>query len=212
VQTLQAKIVTLRDLIDNFGIQLVEDVQFFREWQENLPEVSDVEKQQLDRVKNGFINLLNYPPLLENAIRMSVVDPLLFLGGFYLAPFHIRSEPSIEITEEDQGVSIVGSLDTLVLKDKLWVLVIESKRASYSVEAGLAQILSYMLASPNPEKPCFGLITSGGSFMFVKLVQGKPPQYTTSRLFGIRNLGDLYTVFSILKRLGQLPAPPHGVP
>lgn len=203
VQSLQAKTVTLRDLIDNFGIQLVEDAQFFQEWQENLPEISDVEKQQLNRVRDGFINLLNYPPLLENAIRMSVVDPLLFLGGFYLAPFHIRSEPSLEIADEDEGVLIVGSLDTLVLKDKLWVLVIESKRASYSVEAGLAQILSYMLASPNPEKPCFGLITSGGSFMFVKLVQGKPPKYTTSRLFGIRNSGDLYIVFSILKRLGQ---------
>jgi hypothetical protein len=204
VQTLQAKIVTLRDLIDNFGIQLVEDTQFFQEWEENLPEISDIEKQQLDRVKDGFINLLNYPPLLENVIRMSVVDPLLFLGGFYLAPFHVRSEPSIEITDEDEGVLIVGSLDTLVLKDKLWILVIESKRASYSVEAGLAQILSYMLASPNPEKPCFGLITSGGGFMFVKLVQGKPPQYTISKLFGIRNPGDLYIVFSILKRLGQL--------
>jgi hypothetical protein len=204
VQTLQAKAVTLRDLIDHFGIQLVEDAQFFPEWQANLPEVSDLEKQQLDRIQAGFINLLNYPPLLEGVIRMSVVDPLLFLGGFYLPPFHVRSEPSIQISDDDEGVVIAGSLDTLVLKDKLWILVIESKRASYSVEAGLAQILAYMLASPNPEKPCFGLITSGGSFMFVKLVQGQPPQYATSRLFGIRNAGDLYNVFSILKRLGQL--------
>jgi hypothetical protein len=134
---------------------------------------------------------------------MSVVDPLLFLGGFYLSPFHVRSEPSIQLTDEDEGVVIVGSLDTLVLKDKLWVLVVESKRASYSVEAGLAQILAYMLASPNPDKPCFGLITSGGSFMFVKLVQDEPPQYATSRLFGIRNSSDLYSVFSILKYLGH---------
>ena len=41
VQTIQAKNITIRDLIDNFGIQFVEDLQFFPEWQENLPELTD---------------------------------------------------------------------------------------------------------------------------------------------------------------------------
>jgi hypothetical protein len=204
VQTIQAKNVTLRSLIDDFGIQLVRGSQFFSEWQTDLPDVSDSEKQSLDRITNGFVNLLDYAPLLEGVIRMSVVDPLLFLVGFYLSPFHVRSEPSIEIQTEDEGIIITGSLDTLVLKDRLWVLVVESKRASYSVEAGLAQILAYMLASPNPEQPCYGMITSGGSFMFVKLVKGNPPQYAVSKLFGIREPEDLATVFAILKRFGQL--------
>lgn len=204
VQTIQAKNVTLRTLIDDFGIQLVRDSQFFPEWQTDLPDVSDSEKQSLDRITNGFVNLLDYPPLLEGVVRMSVVDPLLFLGGFYLPPFHVRSEPSIKIQTEDEGILIMGSLDTLVLKDQLWVLVVESKRASYSVEAGLAQILAYMLASPNPNQPCYGMITSGGSFMFVKLVKGNPPQYAVSKLFGIRDPDDLSTVFGILKRFGQL--------
>jgi hypothetical protein len=84
------------------------------------------------------------------------------------------------------------------------VLVVESKRASYSVEAGLAQILAYMLASPNPDQPCYGMITSGGSFMFVKLTKGNLPQYAVSKLFGIRELDDLISVFAILKRLSQL--------
>lgn len=208
VQTLQAQNVTLRTLIDDFGIRLVEDLSFFPEWRGRLPEVSEAEKQQLARIRAGFVNLLDYPPLLENVIRMSVVDPLLFLCGFYLPPFHVRSEPSISIQTEDEGIVITGSLDTLVLKDRLWVLVVESKRASYSVEAGLAQILAYMLAymlaSPSSEQPCYGMITSGGSFMFVKLVQGTPPQYAVSRLFGIREAEDLATVFAILKRFGQL--------
>jgi hypothetical protein len=204
VQTLRAKDVTLRTLIDDFGIRLVRDEQFFWEWQDNLPDVSDSEKQYLERIIDGFVNLLDYPPLLEGVIRMTVVDPLLFLGGFYLPPFHVRSEPSIEIQTEDEGVLITGSLDTLVLKDHLWVLVVESKRASYSVEAGLAQILAYMLASPDRDQPCYGLITSGGSFMFVKLVQGTPPQYAVSKLFGIREPEDLAIVFAILKRLGSL--------
>mgnify|MGYP000045610733 CR=1 FL=1 len=204
VQTIQAKNVTLRTLIDNFGIHLVEDPAFFLEWKQSLPEVSDLATQQLDRIRAGFVNLLDYAPLLEGVIRMSVVDPLLFLVGFYLSPFHVRSEPSIEIQTEDEGTVITGSLDTLVLKDRLWVLVVESKRASYSVEAGLAQILAYMLANPNPDQPCYGMITSGGSFMFVKLVKGNPPQYAVSKLFGIRDPGDLSNVFAILKRFGQL--------
>ncbi len=32
-------------------------------------------------------------------------------------------------------------------------MAIETKRVSFSLEAGLAQILAYMLANPNPEKP-----------------------------------------------------------
>ncbi|BAU16127.1 hypothetical protein LEP3755_66940 (plasmid) [Leptolyngbya sp. NIES-3755] len=204
VQILQAKTITLRDLIDRFDLKLVRDEQFFHEWQNDLPIVTEVEQQFLDRVVDGFINLLNYPPLLEDVVRMAIVDPLLFLGGFYLPPFHVRSEPSIELSVEDDEVVISGSLDTLVLKDQLWVLVVESKRASFSVEAGLAQILTYMLATPTPERPCFGMITSGGSFMFIKLIPSPTPRYATSRLFGVRNRGDLTIVFQILKRLGEL--------
>lgn len=204
VQAIQAKNVTLRTLIDDFGIQLVREDQFFREWRDNLPDVSDSEKQYLDRVIDGFVNLLEYMPLLEGVIRMSVVDPLLFLVGFYLPPFYVRSKPSIEIQTEDEGIIITGSLDGLVLKNRLWVLVVESKRASYSVEAGLAQILAYMLAHPNQHQLCYGMISNGGSFMFVKLVKGNPPQYAMSELFGIRNAGDLYNVFAILKRFGEL--------
>lgn len=205
VQTIQAKVINLRDLITKFDIQLVRDEQFFREWQDNLPEVTDLEKQLLDRVQDGYFNLLNYPPLLENAIKMAVLSPLLYSADFYLAPFHIRSEKSVEISEEDEGITIQGKIDVLVLKEQLWVMVIESKKASFSIEAGFAQILAYMLANPNPDQPSFGMITTGGSFIFVKLVKGETKQYATSKVFELRNPGnDLYSVLSILKRLGQL--------
>lgn len=204
VQTIQAKTVTLRELIINFNLQLVREQPFFHEWQDELPEVSDLEKQLLDRIVDGFINLLNYPPVLENMVRMSVLDPLLFLAGFYLPPFHVKSEQSVEISTDDEGVIVTGNLDALVLKEHLWVLAIESKKAAFSVEEGLAQLLSYMLANPNRDHSSFGMITTGGSFIFLKLIPGDSPQYATSKLFGMRNPGDLYTVFQILKRLGQL--------
>ena len=205
VQTIPAKDITLRDLVTQFGIQLVQDEQFFREWQDDLPDVTDLEKQLLDRVQAGYFNLLNYPPLLEDAIKLAVLSPLLYLVGFYLFPFHIRSEQTIQITEEDEGVIITGKIDVLVLKEQLWVMVIESKQPSFSIEAGLAQILAYMLANPQQDKPVFGTIVTGGSFIFIKLVKGGTPQYATSNLFEIRNFGnDLYRVLSILRRISQI--------
>lgn len=210
VQTIPASRVNIRTLIDNFGLELVRDEHFFPEWQTVLPPVTIPEQQQLDRIINGFNNLLEYPPLLEDIIRMAVVDPLLFLCGFYLPPFYVRycsatlkrSEYSVEIGDVEEGILIKGSLDAIVLQDQFWVLIVESKQATYSVEAGRAQILSYMLASPQPIT--YGLVTNGGSFMFIKLVKNSHPQYATSKLFGIFNPDDLLSVFSILRYLGEL--------
>ncbi|MDI9637636.1 restriction endonuclease subunit R [Geitlerinema splendidum] len=203
-QTLQAKDIDLRYLIDNFGLQLVQDDLFFPEWQENLPEITDLDKQLLDKVKAGYLNLLNYPPLLEDAIRMAILDPLLFIGDFYLAPFYVKSEEPIEINLEDKETLIKGKIDTLVLKDQFWVMVIESKRASFSIEAGLPQILTYMLANPHSGQPSFGMITTGGSFIFIKLVKNATLQYATSNIFDLRNRGnELYSVLSILKKISQ---------
>lgn len=205
VQTIQAQGIDLRYLIENFSIQLVEDDQFFREWQDNLPEISDADKQMLDKVKAGFINLLNYPPMLEDVVRMAVLDPILFIGDFYLAPFYVKSEESVDLVTEDDGVLIKGRIDTLVLKDQLWVMVIESKKASYSIEAGLAQMLAYMLGNPNSEKPSYGMITSGGTFVFIKLVREEIPKYATSKVFATRNpVNELYEVLRVLKRLSQI--------
>jgi hypothetical protein len=92
VQTLSAKQVTLLDLEQEFGLQLVEEDTFFGEWQGNLPEISDTEKQQLNRTKSNFANLLKYPPLLENSVKMVVLSPLLDLANFYAHPFHIQSD------------------------------------------------------------------------------------------------------------------------
>jgi hypothetical protein len=205
VQTIQAKDITLSQLKTIFGLQRIEDEQFFREWQDNLPEITDLEKQQLDRVKANYFNLIEYPPLLENTVKMVVLSPRLDLADFYLSPFHVRAEKSIEIAEEDEGVIIKGQIDVLVLREQLWLMVIESKKASFSIEEGLAQILAYMLATPYPEKPCFGMITTGGSFIFVKLLKGETPQYGLSNLFELRNRGnDLYGVLSVLKQFGRL--------
>ncbi|MHC5597636.1 MAG: restriction endonuclease subunit R [Nostoc sp.] len=206
IQTIQAKEITLLDLETSFGLQLVEDEQFFREWQDNLPEITNSQKQQLDRVKASYTNLLKYPPLLENTVKMVVLSPLLDLADFYLSPFHVKSEKSVEVSAVDEGVRVKGQIDILVLFEQLVVVVvIESKQAAFSVEVGKPQLLAYMLAIYNSDKPIYGLICNGSSFIFVKLIKQETPKYILSRLFYIFNPGnELYTVLSVLKRLGQL--------
>lgn len=204
VQILQAKNVTLGELSHRFRLELTADEPFFQEWRLNLPDLSAAEKQRLDRVKSSFSNLLEYPPLLEDTVKMVVLSPLLDMADFYLPPFHIKSEPSIEITTEDQGLIIRGQLDVLVLRDLVWVIAIESKNAEFSLEAGRAQLLSYMLANPRSAPSTFGLLTNGGSFRFVKLVAQPTPRYALSRVFDLFNPGhDLYEVLKILKYLGE---------
>jgi hypothetical protein len=95
-QSIQASVIQINELESRFGLQEALDNQFFREWQDDLPELSDWEKESLDRLKAGYLNLLKKPPLLENAVRMAVLHPLLFIAGFYLSPFQVKLETNTE--------------------------------------------------------------------------------------------------------------------
>jgi hypothetical protein len=83
-------------------------------------------------------------------------------------------------------------------------MIIESKRVIYSVEAGLPQLLTYLMANPHQNRPNYGMVTNGSDFLFVKLLWENKPLYGTSRLFSMRNPGDLYEVLKIFKHLCQL--------
>jgi hypothetical protein len=64
----------------------------FSEWVDELPTATNLDKQYLDRVKSNFLSLVKRPPILENAVKMVVLAPLLDLAGFYLEPFAIATE------------------------------------------------------------------------------------------------------------------------
>lgn len=203
---ISAATLSLSELEAKFTLQESTDSQFFREWQDNLPEIGAWEKESLDRLKAGYLNLIKKPPLLENAVRTTILDPLLFIAGFYLSPFTLKLEQSIQISlADDENTVIEGRIDILVLKEQFWVLVIESKRAAISLDESIAQLLTYMLATPNPEQPIFGMLTNGGHFLFIKLVLGETPKYALSNEFGLRRQeNELYTVLRVLKKLIQL--------
>jgi len=204
--TMRAGDVTLHDLGVRFGLQLTKDATFFLEWHTELPEISEQEKQQLDRIQASYLHLVSQTSMVEDVVKMVVVSPLLYLADFFLPPLSIQSEVAVQLAIADEELAIEGKIDILVLHNRLWILLIESKRAAASIEVGLPQLLAYMLASPNPVQPVYGMITNGGSVVFLKLVQGPDATYyALSRIFEMRNPGnDLYPVLAVLKHLKHL--------
>ncbi|WP_333420302.1 restriction endonuclease subunit R [Microcoleus sp. F4-D5] len=202
-QSLQAKTLTLRDVKTKFNLQLAEDEQFFAEWIDDLPEITDEEKRYLDKIKAGYTNSAEYP-MIEDTVKMVVLAPLLFLADFYLTPFHIESEKSVELVTVDEDILVKGSIDILLLMESFWVVAIEAKRAQYSLEAGLPQLLFYMVSNPNPDRPTFGLLTNGSNFRFIKLIKQDTPQYALSYEFVIDRAQDFYEVFRIFKRIAAV--------
>jgi len=205
VQFIQAHNVGLAYLEEKFSLQLAEDEAFFTEWFENLPEIKDLEKQDLDRIKLNFLRLVKRPPLSEETVKLVVLSPLLNLAGFYDEPFYMRGEESIRISAEDEGEIIRGRINVLVIQEQFWLLVIESKRSSFSLLEAVPQALVYMLANPNQDKPTFGLVTNGSDFIFVKLTKENQPKYATSDQFTLlKRQSELYQVLSVLKNLSQI--------
>jgi predicted type IV restriction endonuclease len=201
VQSIADKDVTLRELKQNFGIQIVQDATFFPEWLDGLEALNEEEQHLLDRVKANFLELMDDPPMLENTVKMVVLAPLLDLAGFYHKPFRIETETSVALEMEDEGTIIRGRIDVLVLKNRLWLLVIESKRSDFAVTRAIPQALAYMLGNEETVLPTFGMITNGNEFLFLKVLEHK---YANSRLFSLVNPdNEIYSVLQVLKRLGM---------
>ncbi len=211
-QTIPANQVTLRELKNSFGLQQAQDISFFMEWSEVHPPLSDLEEQFLDRVRANFLELLEDPPMLENSVKMVVLAPLLDLSGFYHQPFRIETETGVDIETEDEGLVIRGRIDVLVIKDLLWLLVIEAKCSDFAVTRAIPQALSYMLGNESSPKTTFGMIVNGNDFLFLKatrelMTEGENEivtQYANSRLLSLVNPeNELYLVLQVLKRLGR---------
>ena len=90
VQTIQARDISLYELEEIFGLQLVTNAEFFTEWTNDFIELNDAEKSSLERVKSNYLNLTKRRPMSEEAVKMVVLSPLLDLAGFYVGDFFLR--------------------------------------------------------------------------------------------------------------------------
>jgi len=203
VATIAAEYITRRQLRHKFDLERTENEQFFREWQDDLPQFTDLEKQLLDEVRSDY-RYLSESIMLEVIVKMVVLSPLLRLAGFYRPPFDITAEKEIDLSSFDEETIIKGRIDILIFKPEFWITVIETKRKQYSLEAGIPQALAYMLSNPQPDKPLLGFVTNGGEYRFLKLTKESTPKYAQSDLFSIDSRNDLYTVLRVLKHMAQL--------
>jgi hypothetical protein len=207
VQTLPIakNITTIRQAEDIFKLRPASDDSFFTEWFDDLPELSSAEKESLNRIKKRYLYQRKNGPLTEGVVNYVVMSPLLELAGFYDPPFLIRSEPSVEIAVEDSDTILKGRIDVLVVQDQLWVLVVESKQTSFNIDVAVPQALAYMTSNPQPDRPTYGLVSNGGYFMFVKVVNQSESQYALSDDFSLyRRRNELFDVLSVLKQIGKL--------
>lgn len=204
VQAIQASELTLREVKTKFGLEETQDTSLFTEWQENLPQLIDVQKQRLDEIKANFLYLSEYP-MSEEVVKLVMISALLAMAGFYSPPFCIRTENPIKISLEENDEEVRGRIDIIVLQEKLWVLVIESKEAGFSLKETIPQALTYMMATPTPELPAFSLVTNGSEFRFIKILVQPAPKYAFSDLLTLqRRENDLYGVAGILQKLADL--------
>lgn len=204
MQTIQAQDISLYELEEKFCLQLSTDSYFFTEWKDNLPLLTNIEKQSLKLVQSNYFNLTRRRLISEEAVKMVVLSPLLDLAGFYQPPFEIEAETSVEIVAEEEGVKLKGNIDVLVVQNNFWILVIESKSTKFDVMIALSQALAYMLNSPNLEKPTFALLVNGKEFVFVKLVREEQLKYARSYALSIEKDNEFEQILSVLKRIGEL--------
>jgi predicted type IV restriction endonuclease len=200
-RTIPIETVTLYELEQLFDLKVIPGHAPF--WQENLPPLTAMEQERLVRIQASYANL-ERRLMLENTVKLAIISPLLDLAGFFLPPFYVDTETSVSIAIDEEAVQLRGRIDVLVMKEQLWVLVIESKRAEFSLKVGIPQVLSYMLAAPATNRTLYGLVTNGSNFVFLQLQQESQPSYGKSRELIIDQDDDLAIALQILKKLGAI--------
>jgi hypothetical protein len=198
-------ITTLEALEQKFKLSPTDNELFFQEWQQDLPELTDQEKETLEQIKRRFLRHRKRVSLTEGVINQLLISPLLTLAGLYDEPFYVTTEASVELEIEEEEEILRGRIDTLIIAPQLWVLIIESK-STIAFPVALPQIMTYMMANPNPQIPVYGLIGNGDEFMFIKMLTQGVPQYDFSNIFSLllprRN--QLEDILQILKQIAKI--------
>ncbi|MGB7441573.1 MAG: type I restriction endonuclease subunit R [Coleofasciculaceae cyanobacterium] len=198
-------ITSLLDLRERFNLTPTTNEQFSSEFRQDLPELTDSEIATLDQIRNRFLRHRERGSLAEGTINHLVISPLLTLASLYDEPFFITTEPEVKLLLEDRDELLRGRIDTLIIQQQLWVLVVESK-STIAFSVALPQALTYMMGNPNPQRPVYGLITNGDEFQFIKLSKIDNPQYDLSNIFSLLlpHRNQLYDIMGILKQIRQI--------
>lgn len=72
---------------------------------------------RLDKLKADFLSLEQYP-LYEELVKMAMLGSLLSLAGFFQCLFYPKTEAEVLFTAEDEGETIKGRVDALVVREQ----------------------------------------------------------------------------------------------
>ena len=195
--------LTLADVGDRLKLQVSVDRDFFPEWRQELPGLTNSERGEIDRLQARFAAHRYRGLVAEGAVDKLLLSPLLDLVGFYEPEFEIRAEETIAFEVSDRDEVLRGRMDTLIIRDGFWVLVLEAKRTAM-VALAVPQALAYMMTSPHPELPVYGLVSNGEEFIFLKVLASPTPIYSTSKLYATffpPDSQDLAEVVQVLKQM-----------
>jgi len=134
-----------------------------------------------------------------------MVAPILEFLGLSDPPHLIKGGKHITIAIDDRDQILEGLIDSLVMQNRMWLVLLETKRYGFSVMKVLPQALSYITANLGNDDISYGLITTGEDFLFVKL-NLQTREYDTSDKFTLSTQRDnqLHTVIQILKQMTDL--------
>jgi hypothetical protein len=193
-------ITNLAEAQTRLGLTLSPEAAFFTEWKAPLPPLSDPEQVRLDHLKQRYLHYADSGAITEGTVNLILLSPLLETLGFIDPPYQVRSEKYVRFEIEDGDTQLDGLIDALVIHDRLWLIVIESKRYGFSVRQAIAQTLAYMASAP--VSPVFALITTGEDYLFVKCDRNTA-HYALSDKFTLSTAegNELYKVAQILKHL-----------
>ncbi len=183
------------------------NAQFFTEWMGELPGLNENEILNLQRLKHRYLSYMEEDEISEGTVNIIMLHPLLDVMGLCDLPLRIRGEKFLKIEaigeEENEAKILQGRIDALVVRDRFWIVIIESKEYGFSVSRGVPQTLAYMMGNPFPETPIFGMITNGEEYIFIKVVRGEINEYGLSDLFSISNSlhNGLTEAMQVLKQL-----------
>ncbi|CAN1211529.1 type I restriction endonuclease subunit R [Tumidithrix helvetica PCC 7403] len=195
-------VTTIAEAERKFGLRRSESKDFFTEWYDQLPEIGSSDRDGLEVLWRRYLYHRSGGHLLESTVMLLLVSPLLTIAGLYDPPFRIKAEESISIDVSDREETLQGRIDVLVLRDRLWIIVLESKKTMLSVWSALPQTLAYLIASPNRDRPTFAMLTNGDDIVFVKL---EDKQYAMSKVLApFVDRGELEVAWRVLRKIAEI--------
>lgn len=110
-------VTSLTEVHQLFSLNRNTDEQFFREWLENLPNITDSDQEILNSLKDRYFYYANDNGVTEGTINIIMISPLLELVKLCDPPFKIRAEKAVKIELEDREISLQGFIDALVVQN-----------------------------------------------------------------------------------------------